>query len=123
MGLEVKLIELRDKGTFIPLLCVRLWRERAGDPRAIGLCSPPESHWLIGAAGYGPEPLVMITHLNGGHKAEYDPYAWGGRTYPVAHLYIQDHWDNIPDGGIVDVRVILGETTEMPESERKFYGD
>lgn len=118
MGLEVKLIELRDSATFIPAIAIRVWRDRLEDP-------PP--HWLIGAAGYASldsvcPPCVLLTALTGGRKAEYDPYAWGGRTYPVAHLHIQDHWDDIPDGGIVDVRVILGETTEMPESERKFYG-
>jgi hypothetical protein len=114
MGLQVKLIELRDIATCIPVLAVRLWRDREADP---------ESHWLLARAGYGSlesvsPPCVLLTDLQGGRKAEYDPYAWGGRTFPVAHDYIQDNWDLIPDGGIVDVRVILGEETELPKSDR-----
>lgn len=108
MGMEVKLIELRDSATFIPAIAIRLWRGRFEER-----LNDPESHWLIGAAGYG-SPCVLFGRLNGG-EFTYDIFdRSGSRTWFNAHRWVEDHWDEIPDGGIVDVRVILGETDELP---------
>ena len=42
-------------------------------------------------------------------KASHDPYSWGDRTMYHAHLYIQDHFDEIDDGGVVDVTSVPDE--------------
>ena len=55
-------------------------------------------------------PNILITHASGGKVADNDPYSWGGRTYPVAHNHIIEHWDELNEGDVVDVSFILGET-------------
>lgn len=114
--LETKLFEIRDDATFIPAIATRLSRDRKSDP---------ESHWLIGAAGYGNPGCVFLAALAKG-PAAYDPYAWLDRsnsndTMHFAHLYIQEHWDELPDGAVVDARVQKGEATEHCESDRKHW--
>ena len=103
---EVKLFEVRDKATFMPVMGVRVSGD--GDP-------------LLRRAGFGPDPLVILVPLEGacGHRWQYNPYDWPGneRTIPEAHLYIQRHWDELPDGAVVDVEYILGETKMPQESE------
>ena len=46
-------------------------------------------------------------------------HIWGSvwRTMPTAHYWIIEHFDEIQDGAVVDVRVILGETTEPAPAE------
>jgi hypothetical protein len=52
-----------------------------------------------------------------------DPYSWGirnkgPRTFPVAHNWIIDHFDEISDGDVIDVEFILGETKQPKTTER-----
>lgn len=99
-----KLVEIRDDGTFIPAMAV----EVSG-----------EDGYLMRRAGF-QSPLVILIKLVGGGKPgqwSYDPYAWGGRTMPVAHQWIQEHWEELKDGQVVDVEYILGERTEPKISE------
>ena len=111
--LETKLFELRDSMTFIPVMATKIVRERETDP---------ESHWLLGAAGYGPGGCVLLVPLQGG-EARYDPYNWhgGARTFREAHHYIEENWDKLKDGDVVDVQFALGETAEVAPSEKIFY--
>jgi hypothetical protein len=66
-------------------------------------------------------PNIMLTHANGGKKANNDPYGWTDRTYANAHNYITENWTALKDGDVVDVEFILGETTESKISERFDY--
>jgi hypothetical protein len=54
------------------------------------------------------------------NRAAYDAYEWPGdvRTFRAAHLYVEEHFDEIEDGAVVDVEFILGETAEPKVSER-----
>ena len=77
-------------------------------------------HCLLRHCGYPCDgrPNIAITHLAAdGHKCSNDPYFWGGRTYPVAHNYIIEHWAELKDGDVVDVEFILGERSEPKQSE------
>jgi hypothetical protein len=115
-----KTLELRDEGTFIALLAVDM------NPHSI----PTDAYeggtysaqrYLLRRCGYPCDgrPNIAITHLSAdGHKCCNDPYYWGGRTYPVAHNYIIDHWDELKDGDVIDVQFILGETKAPKVSER-----
>jgi hypothetical protein len=107
-----KALELRDEGTFIPILCVDM------NPHNDGSIA---QRYLLRRCGYACdyEPNIIMTRLDGSGKATNDPYAWGGRTYPVAHEYIIKHWRDLRDGDVVDVQFILGETTQRKRSERE----
>lgn len=109
--MQAKALEIRDEGTFIAALAVDM------NPDELG--SEPHQRYLLRRCGYPCDyrPNVILTNLCGNGRATNDPYDWGGRTWPVAHKYIIDHWDELKDGDIVDVEFILGETPEPKQSE------
>lgn len=109
MTIETKLFELRDRATFIPIIASRMRSENEDEQEC----------YLLGRAGYSShEPfLILLTRLDGG-QATYDPYGWGGRTFPVAHQFIAENWDALFSGDVVDVEHILGEKPEKKISER-----
>lgn len=107
--MKTKVLEIRDEATFIPALAVDI---------------NPDSdaqRYLMRRVGYpcDGEPNIILTRLSGDGQASNDPYSWGGRTFPVAHTYIIEHWDELSDGDVVDVSFILGETDTQKVSERK----
>jgi hypothetical protein len=106
-----KALELRDEGTFIPILCVDMTPSNG------------EQRYLLRRCGYACDgrPNVIMTRLDGSGQATNDPYAWPrpGRTYAVAHAYIIKHWPRLADGDVVDVQFILGETAAPKRSERE----
>ena len=104
-----KALEVRDEGTFIAVLAVDMQPANEGQ------------RYLLRRCGYACDgrPNVIMTRLDGDGRATNDPYAWGGRTYPVAHDYIIDHWAELADGDVVDVQWILGETAAPKRSERE----
>lgn len=105
--MEVKLFELRDRGTFIPAIAVLMESD------------DPSEHYLLRRAGYGvSQRLALLTNLNGGSRAEYDAYAWGSEPWRSAHDYINNHWDELKTGDVLDGEFIRGETTAPKQSER-----
>ena len=111
MTMTTKLLELRDRATFIPVLAVACQSPDSADER-----------YLLRRAGYVSEdpayPSIMLIDLHGGRRAECDSYAWGDRTFQVAHQHIVKHWHELVSGDVVDVEHILGETTRAKASER-----
>lgn len=124
--MKTKILEIRDEGTMIPVLCV----DMNPDPAAV--CAEPDQaeqsqskhhaqRYLLRRCGYPCDgrPNIAMTHLRCGlDPCTNDPYHWGGRTYPVAHHYIIKNWGTLKDGDIVDVQFILGETKAPKVSER-----
>lgn len=109
---DVKIIEVRDRATFIPMLALRL------DP------VNESERFLAAMAGYGTtaedqKKYILMTPLACGDRCEYDPYAWGGRTKLTAHEWLLQHWDEIKTGDVVDVEYILGEVAKPKVSERE----
>ncbi len=101
--LDTKLLEVRDSGTFIPIIAVEL----NGD-----------DHYLLRHAGYGRRRyisianLISIANINKG-PLTYDAYGHGSsRTMPEAHKYIIENWDDLKNGDVIDVEFILGITKE-----------
>jgi len=113
----VKLLEIRDDGTCIPMLCVDM--NTAPEIGDSSKCDERRRR-LLERCGYPCDgrPNVAITHLAAnGDKCSNDPYFWGGRTRPVAHNYIIEHWADLKDGDVVDVEFILGERSAPKQSE------
>jgi hypothetical protein len=116
--MQVKVLELRDEGTFIPVMCVDMNVENSDDPMRDAACGA--QRYLLRRCGYPCDgrPNIAVTALDAsGGKCWNDPYGWGGRTYPVAHKFIIEHWTELRDGDVVDVQHILGETAEKKVSE------
>ena len=107
--MEVKMLEVRDAGTFIPILCIRPVPENEGQRyllRRDGYAGNESEHCII----------VVKAQCRG---CSYDPYNWDTRTMQVAHNYIESKWHLLNDGEVIDVQFILGETETPKVSERE----
>lgn len=129
--MKAKALEVRDDGTFIAILAVDMnpvepyaktghhtftEHELKADVEASAA-----QRYLLRRCGYPCDgrPNVVITHMSAdGMPACNDPHYWPGRTFPVAHQYIIEHWADLKDGDVVDVQFILGETKAPKVSER-----
>ena len=87
--METKLFELRDEGTFIPIIATLMYSENEAEAyllRRAGYSIGPHDHWL-----------VLLDRLEGG-RSDCDPrseHGGGKRTFPAAHEYIQHHWPEL----------------------------
>jgi hypothetical protein len=92
--MKLKALELRDAGTFIPLLCVDMNPGRMGTP-VYGA-----QRYLLRRCGYACDghPNILMTRLDGDDVIK--------------------HWHDLHDGDVVDVEWILGETKHKKISER-----
>ncbi len=118
--MQIKLIEIRDKATFIPAMAVRLL---VTEPYTEG----SQEFWLLRRAGYAAEqiahdtsdPYILLIKLDG-VEAEYDPFAWSNqRTMGNAHRELIDRWPLYSSGDVLDIEFVLGEVLNPKESERK----
>ena len=97
--MQTKLLEIRDRHTFIPVM-------------ATAFCG--EDHPLLRHAGYDRGlPHVIVIKLAGGVEEAHDSaFGWSNRrTMTTAHLHIEREWDTLKDGDVIDVQFLLGETT------------
>ena len=99
--METKLFEIRDRGTFIPVLAVSI---------------SDEDGFLAKRAGFGSRCIQVVHFAHG--KTSYDPYGWDNRTMKNAHAFIEKNWDDLKNEEVIDVEFILGETKEPKKSER-----
>ena len=96
-----KLIEIRDRATLVPALAMRIGGSDG---------------YLARQAGF-ESPMIYLIALSL-QQAAYDPYQWtGARTLKVAHLWLEEHFDEVADHGVVDVEFILGERATPKESQ------
>ena len=104
-----KLFEIRDSGTFIPMIAIKLSPQNEAE------------RYLLGRAGFGRqaedhEKYVLFSSLTGGEMTS-DPYNWPNRTRQVAHIYITEHFDELENGQVIDVQFILKETPQPKTTE------
>lgn len=110
--LEVKILEIRDRATFIPAIAIKL------DPITEG------DRYLLSRAGFGTTEeeqgeYILLAMLNG-ERMSYDPHSWGGATtMPTAHGWLLDSWEDIKSGDVLDVEYITGITNTPKLSERE----
>lgn len=103
--MRCKVLEVRDEGTHIEVF-------------ALSTEPSPGQEYGLERCGFRSGDAVIVGYLNGERESSADPYFWGGRTMPNAHQYIIDHFDELRDGDVVDVRHILGEVPEPCKSDR-----
>lgn len=114
--METKTFELRDRGTFIPVVAINCNLANEADHYL-----NPSDYYLLRRAGYSTGfRCILFGRLEGGSNFEYDPFDWGDRTFQVAHNYITAHWDSLRSGEVIDVEFILNETQTIKVSEQ--YG-
>lgn len=104
-----KLFEVRDSGTFIPMIAIKLSPQNEAE------------RYLLARAGFGRSvedhlKYVLFSSLTGGEMTS-DPYNWPNRTRQVAHNFIIEHFDELENGQVIDIQFILGETSEPKTSE------
>jgi len=100
--MDTKFIEIRDRHTFVP---------------AFAFSIDGSDHYLARRAGFGHRMIYLVSLS--GQQCAYDPWKWtGNRTYNTAHQWIEQHWDEIESGAVVDVEFILGERAEPKQSEQ-----
>ena len=107
-----KYFEIRDRATCISALAIKLEAETL------------QEDFLKRRAGFsGDRPYILLHKLNDSVKCNYDPYEWGDRTMHVSHLFIEENFETLTSGEVIDVEFILKETTEkkVSESESSLY--
>lgn len=108
------MIEIRDKGTTIPAIAVRV------DPDAFN--SVRVERALLSRAGYAEdEAYVFLLDITPPLKVWYSSNQFYGqlysRTYPIVMRYLEDNWNAVDNYSVVDVEFILGETYKPKQAE------
>lgn len=112
--METKVFEVRDRMTFLPVLCVKLEPGNESD------------RYLLAMASYGLLPkkqaqYILMGKLQTGELRNC-PQDHGGypgvRTLPIAHQHIEKHWEELTSGDVIDVEFILGEAEAPKVSQR-----
>jgi hypothetical protein len=116
--MEIKLLEIRDAATFIPIIALRPGARNEAE------------RYLLGMAGYGTSDrshseYVLVGELSGGDgRLNCDPFKWEdehNHTLFYAHKWLDDHWDEIQSGDVLDVEYVRGLTGSPKRSQRLDY--
>lgn len=107
----VKVLEVRDRMTFIPVMAIKMNSE------------DDIQKYYLRRAGYGEDSFSVSVICMDNFKGYDDPYKWDcmSRTMHEAHKYISKNWDLLNDGDVVDVEYVLGET-DTPKVSERFNG-
>lgn len=110
--LEAKLFELRDRGTFIPVLAIKLKGKGNGSI----------NDKILERAGlnYPGSYSILLWDLNN-NRGFVDCRDWPGapmiRTFPVCHRHIEQCFDSLKHGSVIDIEYLMRETIIPKESE------
>lgn len=107
--MQLKLFEVRDRATFIPAFAI--------DIRFSGNAAEA---YLLDRCGLGRPGSynIIFGRLERG-TAYLDPVDWGmNRSMRAAHEWLEEHFDELETGAVLDVEYILGETATPKVSER-----
>lgn len=105
--MKAKAFELRDRGTFVPAVAIKLEAENEAEA------------YLLRRAGFGTDrKFVLLGSLEGGpfHYDKYD--VQGNSTRFTAIEYIEEHFDELEPGQVICTETIRGERTVPKVSER-----
>jgi hypothetical protein len=103
----VKTVEIRDRHTFIPAVAIRL------------VAANEAQRHLMRRVGFYGDGVVLMRLTD--QEAHSDPYDWhrDSRTMPNAHVWLEQHFDEIDDGAVIDVEFLLGERASPKLSEAR----
>lgn len=111
--MKIKLLEVRDASTFIPVMAIQLGADNESQ------------RWLLSRSGYGGSTgiqngYVLFTSLKGYGETTiyYDHNKWFSDTLRTAHAFVRENFDYLNDGDVIDVQFIKGETLVRKVSER-----
>jgi hypothetical protein len=105
--MQAKIFEIRDDGTHIQCF-------------ALSTTPSPGQEYGLMRCGFQSGDAVILGYLDGERNSSADPYHWDTMTMRTAHLYIEEHFAEMADGDVVDVRFIRGETAEPCVSDRYY---
>jgi hypothetical protein len=97
---NIKTVEIRDRCKFIPAFAIRM------------LPSDEFELFLFKQAGYGLfNPCIMLISIEEPWLSNRSSDEWinSPRTMPIAHKWIEDNFDKINNGDVIDIEFILGE--------------
>ena len=110
--MKTKLLEVRDRATCIGVMATQIAPVNVVQME------------MLGKTGWGLDVdtsyFVAVTTISNGisrARMQIYPRDWNDRTMSVAHRYIEDNFDTLSDGDVVDVRHILGEVEHPASSE------
>jgi hypothetical protein len=112
--MNIKILEVRDIATFIPVIAISMVGNTVRAYYLHTRCSYPREN-----TGRKMIAMLRVDNLEG-HN---DPYDWPKGTLFEAHKYIQQHFDDLEDGDVVDVQYILGRSSRPKTSERLERGE
>lgn len=115
--METKLIEIRDRMTCFVALCTKPWPPNTSYEVQETLKQDFRLQRMVWRSGFKESRAIVFTHLGEPSRTQIDPFNWSDRTLQMAHRHIEEHWDEIPNGGLVDVQVIVGEKVTPAETE------
>lgn len=105
--MKLKILEVRDSATCIPVLAIQMLAESA-----------VQAHYVHDRGGYSPDGSAVVLMKIESCEAQYDPCRWHNRTMLTAHRHIAARFCELSDGDVVDVEFILGESKVEKRSER-----
>lgn len=108
-NLIAKSFEVRDVATFIPVIAV-----------AMQTPSDDDSYLMrrVGYIGYlKGKKNILVTRIDNnvtiGFASE-----WASNTMRTAHKFIENNFDQLQNGEVIDVEFIIGRSTAPKQSER-----
>lgn len=106
-----KVFEVRDNATNIGVIATKMQPEM------------PAEDYQLARNGFSlqGDALILVTKLSSS-ESSWDAFKWrdGTRTMFEAHRYIEEHFDELKTGDVIDVRYILGET-DRPAMSDSYY--
>lgn len=98
---NIKIVEIRDRATLIVALLLRMIPDGAREK------------FLFNESGYRDcnySSILFISLSSPSFSARHsDDWPSVGRTFHVAHKWIEEHFDEIKDNQVIDVEFILNE--------------
>lgn len=123
--MQIKLFEIRDSATMIPVMAIKPALTVEVDKCHLDLLEKiaitEKELFLWQHAGYSmrpDDPIILVIKIVS-EECSYSRHHWRGgeRTMPIAHEFIEKNWGTLKSGDLIDVEYILKETLEPKTSE------